>query len=85
MTRKEEKDARREKRERKRRWLKTYATHESTEAHQSLKRLRSPASGNGSSQDDDDWEQLAAEERMAKKVRQGDVSQELFDAEFGDL
>ena len=36
-------------------------------------------------EDDDDWDDLAREERMAKKVRKGEVSQKAFDAEFGDL
>lgn len=35
--------------------------------------------------DDDDWDELAREERMAKKVKKGEVSQKQFDAEFGDL
>lgn len=85
MARKEEKDVRREKKQRKKKWLKTHATTEPAEVNQSLKRPRSPASGDASSQDEDDWDQLAAEERMAKKVRKGDVSQKSFDAEFGDL
>ncbi|KAJ7494531.1 hypothetical protein B0H11DRAFT_2227939 [Mycena galericulata] len=33
----------------------------------------------------DDWEELAREERMAKKMRKGDVSQKAFDAEFADF
>ncbi|KAI5893289.1 DEAD-domain-containing protein [Schizophyllum commune H4-8] len=42
----------------------------------------------GASPDDegaDDWAELAREERMAKKVKRGAVSQKAFDAEFGDL
>jgi len=35
--------------------------------------------------DEDDWDDLAKEERMAKKVKKGEVSQQAFDAEFGDL
>ena len=34
---------------------------------------------------DDDWEDLAREEKLAKRVRKGKVSQQEFDAEFGDL
>lgn len=34
---------------------------------------------------DDDWDELVREERMAKKVKKGEVSQKAFDAEFGDL
>lgn len=32
--------------------------------------------------DEDDWEELAREERMAKKVKKGEMSQLEFDAEF---
>ena len=43
----------------------------------------------GSSSDDDtdgdDWEELAREERMAKKLKRGDISQTDFDNEFADL
>jgi ATP-dependent RNA helicase DDX55/SPB4 len=35
--------------------------------------------------EDDDWDDLAREERMAKKVRTGNVSHKAFDAEFGGL
>lgn len=33
-------------------------------------------------EDNDDWAELAREERMAKKVRKGDMTQLEFDAEF---
>lgn len=33
----------------------------------------------------DDWEELAREERMAKRVKKGHLSQNEFDAEFADL
>ena len=46
-----------------------------------------PAKRGASSDDEgaDDWAELAREERMAKKVKRGAVSQKAFDAEFGDL
>jgi len=34
---------------------------------------------------EDDWDDLAREERLAKKLRKGAVSQKEFDEEFGDL
>lgn len=34
--------------------------------------------------EEDDWEELAAEERMAKKVRKGKVNQKEFDSMFMD-
>ena len=38
-----------------------------------------------SEDDGDDWEELAREERMAKRVKKGHISQTEFDAEFADL
>ena len=35
--------------------------------------------------DQDDWAEFAREEKLAKRVRKGIVSQEEFDVEFGDL
>ena len=35
--------------------------------------------------DQDDWAEIAREEKLAKRVRKGFVSQEEFDIEFGDL
>lgn len=35
--------------------------------------------------DDNDWNDLAHEERMAKKLKKGGISQKDFDMEFGDL
>lgn len=37
----------------------------------------------GHGEDADDWEDLACEEKLAKRVRKGKVSQQEFDAEFG--
>jgi ATP-dependent RNA helicase DDX55/SPB4 len=34
---------------------------------------------------DDDWAEFTREEKLAKRVRKGVVSQEEFDVEFGDL
>jgi len=39
----------------------------------------------GSDNDMDDWDELAREEKMAKRLRKGDISQKDFDAEFADL
>ncbi|KAF9534303.1 DEAD-domain-containing protein [Crepidotus variabilis] len=38
-----------------------------------------------SEKNNDDWGDLAREEKMAKRLRKGEVSQKEFDAEFGDL
>ncbi|KIK97158.1 hypothetical protein PAXRUDRAFT_825250 [Paxillus rubicundulus Ve08.2h10] len=76
---KEHKENRKLKRERKRQWLKAHA------------------GGGGGVQEDkdqkpdacegqeDDWDELAREERLAKKVRQGTMTQKDFDEEFEDL
>lgn len=38
-----------------------------------------------SGDDGDDWAELAREERLAKRVKKGHLSQSQFDAEFADL
>lgn len=38
-----------------------------------------------SDDEEDDWDELAREERMAKKLKKGEVSQREFDVEFADL
>jgi hypothetical protein len=35
--------------------------------------------------DEDDWAEIACEEKLAKRVRKGIVSQEEFDVEFGEI
>lgn len=83
----EVRDKRKEKMTRKRKWLKANATLTTAEepSTTSLKRLREDETGSGDDDDADDWADLEREERMAKKVRKGQVSQKAFDAEFGDL
>lgn len=49
-----------------------------------MKRGRT-AQSESDGEDGNDWEELAREERMAKKVRRGDVSQGNFDKEFAGL
>ncbi|KIJ70539.1 hypothetical protein HYDPIDRAFT_23639 [Hydnomerulius pinastri MD-312] len=75
---KEERESRKLKRERKRQWLKAQA---STGTAQGAERREE-----GDSEDEeDDWDELAKEERLAKKVRKGAATQKEFDAAFGDL
>lgn len=84
VARREEKDKRKEKKDRKKKWLKsqTSATHEiAAGSDQSLKRGRIPTDDD----EGDDWHELAKEERMAKKVRRGNVTQGAFDVQFADL
>jgi ATP-dependent RNA helicase DDX55/SPB4 len=86
VSRKEGKDKRREKKDRKKKWLKGQMSINEVAAggDQNLKRARTPTTeadeGSG-----DEWDELAREERMAKKVRRGNVSQGAFDEQFADL
>ncbi|THV08532.1 DEAD-domain-containing protein [Dendrothele bispora CBS 962.96] len=81
VLKKEERDKRKEKKDRKKRWLKEQAAAKSSQDH---KRSRDQVEAEVDD-DGDDWDDLAREERMAKKVRKGAVSQKMFDVEFGDL
>ncbi|TFK43507.1 DEAD-domain-containing protein [Crucibulum laeve] len=85
-SKKEEREKRKDQRIRKKKWLKAQATTVvgDTKEEYSLKRAR-PDDLDISDGDEDDWEELAKEERMAKKLRKGEVSKKEFDAEFGDL
>lgn len=76
---KEKKEKRRLKKDRKRQWLKAQAAGTST----------AQTGENGheaeSDVDQDDWDEIMKEERMAKKVRRGETTQEEFDETFGGL
>jgi ATP-dependent RNA helicase DDX55/SPB4 len=78
VARREARDLRKEKKARKRKWLKTQTSAAATTSVGG----KSAADSDG---DDDDWDDLAREERMAKKVRTGDISQKAFNAEFANL
>ncbi|KAA1474944.1 DEAD-domain-containing protein [Dentipellis sp. KUC8613] len=79
---KTEKDKRREKKDRKKAWMKSQiAENAKSEEGETLKRSRTDSDAG----EDDDWEELAREERMAKKVKKGAVSQGDFDLEFTGL
>jgi ATP-dependent RNA helicase DDX55/SPB4 len=87
-TRKDERERRRLKKDKKRQWMKVQKQEESTpgtgDSFCPQKRGRSSEQGHDGDDDDDDdeWAQLAREERMAKKVRKGDITQMAFDEEF---
>ncbi|KAG7096911.1 hypothetical protein E1B28_004316 [Marasmius oreades] len=79
MDQKEEREKRKEKKANKKKWSKE---QESTrQMDQALKRPRGELEDAG----DDDWEDIAREERMAKKVRKGEISQKAFESEFTNL
>ncbi|KAK2466230.1 hypothetical protein APHAL10511_001872 [Amanita phalloides] len=77
-SKREEREKRKDKRAKKKEWLKTRAIEQSKPSNDSSKRLRVE-------DDEDAWEELAKEERMAKKLKRGEISQSEFDAEFADL
>ncbi|KAJ7684530.1 DEAD-domain-containing protein [Mycena polygramma] len=80
VAKKEEREKRREKKGKKRKWLKTQIEDSSKE-----KDGGHGEPGDGAVDEGDDWDDLAREERMAKKMRKGDVSKKAFDAEFADF
>lgn len=69
----EEKERRREKRTKKKQWEKAQENEKKRQRQMEDER-----------EDGEDWAELAKEERMAKKVKRGDVIQKDFDMEFGD-
>ncbi|KAJ7243412.1 DEAD-domain-containing protein [Mycena haematopus] len=79
VVKKEEREKRRDKKTKKRKWQKTQAVDDSTQ--------KDGVHGDEAVavDEEDDWEEVAREERMAKKMRKGDVSQKAFDAEFADF
>lgn len=78
---KEDKDKRRTQKARKRQWLKSQNVV-SGDSKGALQTSRARVEESGG---EDDWDELAREERLAKKLRKGTVSQNEFDQEFGDL
>jgi len=80
---KERRDTRKIKRERKRQWLKTHVSGSST--IQAGKKTDEDGGDGDEDGSNGDWEELAREERMAKKVRRGQVTQKEFDEAFGGL
>lgn len=81
MVKKEEKLKRKEKKDKRREWLKQSMAEKAV----GEKRGRAESIGAEGGADEDDWDDLAREERMAKKVKKGLVSQDAFDGEFGEL
>jgi ATP-dependent RNA helicase DDX55/SPB4 len=77
--RKEESQKRKEKKSRKRKWLREQGTDKKAE---NSKQAQTVSEGVAGSEGDDEWALLAREERMAKKLRRGDISQHAFDEEF---
>ncbi|TFY67444.1 hypothetical protein EVJ58_g1616 [Rhodofomes roseus] len=81
VVKQEEKLKRKEIKGKKREWLKQNQPEEVV----GEKRQRGVSVDEGSDGGEDDWDALAREERMAKKVKKGLVAQDVFDGEFGEL
>ncbi|KAH9951892.1 DEAD-domain-containing protein [Amylocystis lapponica] len=79
-TKEEERHNRKEKKDRKKKWLE--AQKGASDDPHGAKRTRDTESADG---DSNDWAELAREERMAKKVKKGHLSQVVFDEEFSAL
>lgn len=75
-TRQEEREKRKDKKDRKRKWLKS----QQEAAPSSI-----PNSSANVGDVEDDWDDLAREEKMAKKLKKGGITQASFDEEFVDL
>ncbi|ESK96000.1 atp-dependent rrna helicase spb4 [Moniliophthora roreri MCA 2997] len=78
---KEEREKRKQKKASKKKWLKEHQPSDGS----ALTFKRTRGKEDGSEDETDDWDDLAKEERMAKKLRKGEISQKDFDAEFTDL
>ncbi|KAJ7611606.1 DEAD-domain-containing protein [Roridomyces roridus] len=76
VTKKEEREKRKDKKSKKRKWQKS---------QEAVAVVGEKEDGGHGDDGGEDWEEFAREERMAKKMRKGDVSRAAFDAEFGDL
>lgn len=79
-----EKLKKKEKKDKKKTWLKAQAG--GGIESKGLKRARSMLGiPNEKEEDEDEWQELAREERMAKKVKRGELRQDVFDQEFGHI
>ena len=83
--RRDEKLKRREKKARKAQWLRTQGKSGVPESENRIAgRTKRARTQNACDPDSDgEWEELAREEKMAKKLRRGDIDQVAFDREFG--
>ncbi|KAF9453005.1 DEAD-domain-containing protein, partial [Macrolepiota fuliginosa MF-IS2] len=82
---KEEREKRKEKRVKKKKWLKEQQPANMEAPENPLNKRPHSEIASESDNGEDDWDELAKEERMAKKLRKGEISQREFDAVFADL
>lgn len=85
--RKEGRQKRQEKRMLKKSWLTLHKTASisGSDTKSTRKRDRDEVGNDDSDLDANEWVELAREEKMAKRLRKGKISQREFDAEFGAL
>ncbi|KAI0273710.1 DEAD-domain-containing protein [Gloeopeniophorella convolvens] len=81
LAKKDVREKRRSQKVKKKEWM---ASVQQDQIDVSLKRTRAE-DGDEAGDSGDDWETLAQEERMAKKLKKGQISQADFDAAFTDL
>ncbi|EMD38355.1 hypothetical protein CERSUDRAFT_104945 [Gelatoporia subvermispora B] len=81
---KEEKERRKEKKGKKKEWIKSQK-NETTGPSGTKRALDAVDEAIADDDDEDDWAELAREERLAKKVKRGEISQDAFDAQFSGL
>lgn len=77
----ETRDKRKEKKAKKKQWLKSQQPQPSSSTPLVPQKRHVEADDDDDS-NEDDWAELAREERMAKKVRKGEMSRLEFDTEF---
>ena len=74
-------DKRKEKKAKKKQWLKSQQPQPSSSLSAVPQKREREADGEDQD-DEDDWAEIAREERMAKKVKKGEITQLEFDVEF---
>jgi len=77
----ETRDKRKDKKAKRKQWLKSQQPQPSPSAS-AVPQKRGLETGGEDEGDQDDWAELAREERMAKKAKKGEITQLEFDAEF---
>ena len=77
----EARDKRKEKKAKRKQWLKSQQSQPSSSAS-AVPQKRGLEVDDDDEGNEDDWAEMAREERMAKKTKKGEITQLEFDAEF---
>lgn len=78
---KEARDKRKGKKAKRKQWLKSQQSEPSSSASV-VPQKRDLGTEDGDEDDEDDWAELAREERMAKRIKKGEITQLEFDSQF---